>query len=68
MTNYTAHQKRQLIWQHNGFLGSARMMEMQLRGMLKAPTISEDTKDLIKGLIEEVLTLKKELKEYRVKL
>lgn len=36
--------KRRAIWRHNGFLGSARMMQMQCQAIMCSPTATLEAK------------------------
>lgn len=57
-----AWRDRQDRHRHNGFSGSARMMEMQLQAMLDFHTTTEQTKFFARQILEKVYLLKLSLK------
>jgi hypothetical protein len=54
---------RQRRHRHNGFSGSARMMEMQLQAMLDSDSTSERTKFYARTILDYVGPLKTSLKQ-----
>lgn len=38
--------KRQAVWRHNGFLGSAKMMQAQCIAILKSTTATDEAKQI----------------------
>lgn len=53
---------RQMIWQHNGFRGSARMMQMQCLAICQSKTATEEAKGLATHIYELAGQLAAELK------
>lgn len=44
MPRYTDHERRMELWRHNSLRGHARMMQMQLRAIIEAPTPTDEAK------------------------
>jgi hypothetical protein len=38
--------KRQSVWRHNGYIGSARMMEVQCNSIIDASTTTSEAKEI----------------------
>lgn len=49
--------KRQRVHRHNGFTGSAKMMQAQLNAIIRADSTSERTKYLARIILEDYLEL-----------
>lgn len=54
---------RQARWRHNGFIGSAKMMQAQCNAIIKSPTTTTDTKNLAAEIKLWAGTLALKLKE-----
>lgn len=54
--------KRQRVHRHNGFSGSARMMEVQLWAIIEANSTSRETKTIANNILKLIPELKLALK------
>lgn len=63
--NSPVWQKRQAIWRHNGFLGSAAMMKKQCAGIINSQTATAKSKDLAEKILSLAIALEESLKERR---
>lgn len=57
-----AWEKRQKIWRHNGFRGSARMMQMQCRSILDSETANKASKETATKILRLASDLYESLK------
>jgi hypothetical protein len=56
-----AFRKRQLIWKHNGFKGSAKMIEMQALAIVQSETATDKSKALAYKIVNDARNLGKSL-------
>lgn len=54
--------RRQAIWYHNHHMGSARMMEMNLRSMVTGGTTTMQTSKIAQKILTDVRRLQESLK------
>lgn len=57
-----AFYQRQRVWKHNGFRGSARMMQMQLNAIINSDSTDFGTKDIAREMMYLVEHLQDALK------
>jgi hypothetical protein len=53
------------VWKHNSFFGHARMMEAQCEGILRAHSVTDETREIAFRILCDAKALTKSLKQRR---